>query len=120
MQLQWHKGTDGDWCSLEDVDLGKVGPVGGQHGVFVVWRNGHAARMSIVLYVGRGYLPRELGACRRDSLFHAEQDLCVTWASLDPSDVDGVAAYLYEQLRPIWGEVVPSVQPRRVNLPMTA
>ena len=36
-------------------------------------------------------------------------------------EVDGVAAYLYEQLRPVWGEMVPTIVRRMpVNLPMTA
>jgi hypothetical protein len=76
--------------------------------------------MAPVLYVGRGFLPREIADCRRDPLFRAEQALHVTWASLDPRDVDGVAAYLYDRLRPLWGEAVPSAQPMPVNLPLTA
>jgi hypothetical protein len=38
---------------------------------------------------------------------------------LDPGDVDGVAAYLYDRLRPLWGEVVPSAKAMPVNLPVT-
>jgi hypothetical protein len=48
--------------------------------------------------------------------------LRVTWARVEPCEVDGVAAYLCEQLRPVWGELAPAVQPMVVNLParMTA
>jgi hypothetical protein len=47
--------------------------------------------------------------------------LRITWAEADPRDVDGVAAYLYQQLRPLWGEVQRSpAAPRPVNLPLTA
>ena len=120
MQLQWYKRPGGEWCSLDEIDVNGFGHVASQHGVFVVWRDGHAARVSVVLYVGRGFLPRVLADCRRDPLFRGEQGLRVTWASLDPHEVDGVAAYLYERLRPLWGEVVRSVQPLPVNLPMTA
>jgi hypothetical protein len=120
VQLRWHKSPAGDWWALEDVNLGGFDQVGAQHGVFVIWRNGAAARMSVVLYVGRGFLPRALADCRRDPIFRAEHGLRVTWASLDPGAVDSVAAYLYDRLRPIWGEVVPSIQPTPVNLPLTA
>jgi len=36
------------------------------------------------------------------------------------SDLDGVATHLYQQLRPIWGEIMWSATPRPVNLPSTA
>lgn len=120
MQVQWNKTPTGHWYALDEIDVGGLGQVAAQHGVFVVWRNGAASQMSVVLYVGRGFLPRELADCRRDPLFRAEQGLRVTWASLDPGDVDSAAAYLYDRLRPLWGEVVPSVQPLAVNLPLTA
>jgi hypothetical protein len=44
--------------------------------------------------------------------------LKVTGATLDRAAVDGVAAYLCEQLRPVWGELAPAVQPTPVNLPL--
>jgi hypothetical protein len=120
VQLQWHKDSAGAWHTLDAVDPARFEHAGGQHGVFVIWRNGESARMSVVLYVGRGFLPRELADCRRDPLFRAEHGLHVTWASLPPRDVDGVAAYLYDRLRPLWGEAVQTVQPLPVNLPLTA
>jgi hypothetical protein len=39
---------------------------------------------------------------------------------VDLRDVDGVAAYLYQQLRPLWGEVVHAAVAQPVNLPLTA
>jgi hypothetical protein len=115
MQLQWHKrGTE--WCLLRDVDPAAVD----QHGVFILWRNGDPRRAPAVLYVGHGWLRRELERCRRDPLYHGPE-LHVTWASVDDSrDTEAVAAYLYQQLRPIWGEVVPSMHPLPVNLPLSA
>ena len=120
MQLQWYKSSAGEWCVLDAVDPSGLDHAGPQHGVFVVWRNGHAARMSVVLYVGRGFLPRELAKCRRGPLFRAEHGLRVTWATVNPRDVDNVAAYLYERLRPLWGEAIYAEQPLPVNLPLTA
>jgi hypothetical protein len=100
---------------LDDVDPAQVDHVG----VFVVWRPGDAARVPVVLYIGRGPLRQKIEDCRRDPIMRGAPGLRVTWARVDPRDVDDVAAYLYQQLRPLWGEVVRSEAPRPVNLPLT-
>ena len=115
MQLQWYKSA-GEWCLLDKVDSVAVDP----YGVFVVWRPGLGGRASVVLYVGRGTLRREIDRCRRDPLIGNSADLRITWAKADPLDVDGVAAYLYQQLRPLWGELPVPVPAQPVNLPLTA
>ena len=118
MQLQWVKGAAGQWCRLAEVDLSEVDGFG----VFVVWREGDFGRASAVLYVGRGALRQEIAECRRDRIManNAADGLRLTWAKVEPRDVDAVAAYLYQQLRPLWGEVQRSPEaPRPVNLPMT-
>jgi hypothetical protein len=117
LELQWQKHAAGRWCLLGEADLNGMGS---RYGVFIIWRNGDAAKVSAVLYVGRGRLRSELAECRRSPLFSAPR-LQVTWAEVeDPHDVDGVATYLYQQLRPIWGEIMSSALPVPVNLPMTA
>jgi len=117
LQLHWHKHPAGQWCLLDDVDLNVLGS---RYGVFVIWRNGGAAKMSAVLYVGHGSLKSELTECRRSPLFTAPR-LRVTWADVeDARHLDGVATYLYQQLRPIWGEIVSATHPLPVNLPLTA
>jgi len=88
--------------------------------VFVVWRNGDPRTPPVVLYVGRGPLKQELARCRRDALFRSSAEVYVTWAEVDESKIDAVAAYLYQQLRPVWGEVAPPVPVMPVNLPATA
>ena len=118
MQLQWFKRA-GDWCRLDTLNLAEVDGVG----VFVVWRVGDVGRASVVLYVGRGALRQRIADCRRDPIMsnNNPDGLRITWAVADPPDVDGVAAYLYQQLRPLWGEVLRSpAAPRPVNLPLTA
>ncbi|HUQ51973.1 MAG TPA: hypothetical protein VM692_07110 [Gammaproteobacteria bacterium] len=90
-------------------------------GVFVVWRPGDYGRAPAVLYVGRGALRQEIADCRRDPTMNNAQGLRITWAKVDPCDADGVAEYLYQQLRPLWGDVLRSrAAPQQVNLPMTA
>jgi hypothetical protein len=116
MQLFWNKCSTSEWCRLHAVDLAAVD----YQGVFVIWRNGGFDQMSGVLYVGRGTLRQEIIDCRRHPVFK-DPGLLVTWARVThTSELDGVAAYLYQRLRPIWGEVVPSAQPMAVNLPLTA
>ena len=116
MQLQWFKGSAGEWCAFDAVDVERLD----QYGVFVIWRNGDAARLSSVLYVGRGALRQELERCQRDAVFRDARDLYVTWAKVDDLEViDSVAAHLYKKLRPLWGEIVDA-PPLRVNSPWAA
>jgi len=117
LELQWHKHAAGHWCLLDDADLKALGT---RYGVFVIWRHGNATKVSTVLYVGRGRLESEIAECRRSPLFTSPR-LRVTWAEVErPNDVDCIATYLYQQLRPMWGEILSSATPLPVNLPPTA
>jgi hypothetical protein len=74
--------------------------------------------MSAVMYVG-GNLRQQIVDCRRHPMFN-DSRLLLAWARVDDTRLlDGVAAYLYRRLRPIWGDVVQSTQPTAVNLPLT-
>jgi hypothetical protein len=116
VHLQWSKKGDGTWWHFDEVHPNELN----SHGVFVCWRNGSGVKVSAVLYVGRGSLREEFAKCRRDPLFRSER-VCVTWAPVpDASMLDAIAAYLYRELRPIWGEVPPVVPPIAVNLPLQA
>ena len=116
VQLQWYKRAGTEWCLLAQVDTSAID----RHGVFVVWQPGADDRASVVLYVGGGSLRDEIAHCRRDPVVGARAGLRITWAEVDPRDVDGVAAYLYQQLRPLWGEVPRPVPALPVNLPLRA
>jgi hypothetical protein len=116
VQLEWFKGAGESWPAFAAVDPNELD----QYGVFVIWRNGSSARVSTVLYVGRGSLRHEIARCRLDPVFRASRDLYVTWAKVQDLDtVDSVAAYLYQKLRPLWGEIV-LVPPLPVNPPWAA
>jgi hypothetical protein len=116
LQLQWSRCAGTEWCLLQQVDLAAVD----DSGVVVVWRPGDKARASGVLFVGSGSLREQIASCQRDPVLASADGLRVTWAKVDPSDVAGVAAYLYQQLRPLWGEVPELVPARAVNLPLQA
>ena len=116
MQLQWFKASGGEWPAFDKVDPEQIDP----YGVFVIWRNGTATKVSSVLYVGRGPIRQQLSRCQRDPVFRDSRDLRVTWAKVDDFEtIDSVAAYLYQKLRPLWGEAV-LVPPRAVNPPWAA
>jgi len=117
LELHWNK-CGGAWCRLEHLDPRAVGSAG----VFVIWRSGDPARQaSAVLYVGHGWLAAEIARCQRSALFQRPADLYITWAGIpDARDIEPVAAYLYQQLRPTWGDVVPPSTLLPVNLPLTA
>jgi hypothetical protein len=117
VELEWCKHAAGNWHLLGEVDLNGLG---NRYGVFIIWRDGEAAKMSAALYVGRGRLKSELSECRRSPLFNSPR-LRVTWAEVEHADeLDGVATYLYQYLRPIWGEIMSSAVPVPVNMPLTA
>lgn len=116
VQLEWFKGAGDKWPEFAAVDPNRLD----EYGVFVIWRNGSAAKVSAVLYVGRGPIRREIARCQRDPVFRASRDLYVTWAKVDDlATIDSVAAYLYQKLRPLWGEIV-LVPPLAVNPPWAA
>jgi hypothetical protein len=115
IDLQWSKRTDGSWWTFADVAPEQLS----SYGVFVVWQNGNSAKAASVVYVGRGLLRDEFARCHRDPIFRLE-GLHVTWATVqDIRMLDSVSAYLYQRLRPMWGEAVfaPAMP---VNLPLTA
>jgi hypothetical protein len=114
VQLQWSKADGENWWRFDHVQPAELDA----YGVFVIWRNGNGREVSAVMYVGRGSLRDEFARCRRDPLFRSEA-LYVTWAPVaDVRLLDSIAAYLYQTLRPIWGDVPPMVQPLRCNLPL--
>ena len=117
LQLDWYKSLDGTWCRLDKVEPGLLHG----YGVFIIWKNGNAKKVSAVLYVGRGSLPAGLARCCRDPIFHHPDGLYVTWATVpDFKMIDEIGAYLYQRLHPRWGDVVLSSAPLPVNLPITA
>jgi hypothetical protein len=112
MMLTWSK-CAGEWCLLEQVQPATLS----DHGVFVVWRSGDLNGASVALYVGRGWLRDEIARCQRNPIFRQVQELRITWARVDDARaVESVAAYLYRELRPVWGEAAWN-EPLAVNLP---
>ena len=116
LQLQWSKAGDGSWWQFDHVLPAQLDA----YGVFVIWRNGNGREVSAVMYVGRGFLRDEFARVRRDPVFRSEA-LYVTWAPVrDARMLDPIAVYLYQTLRPIWGDVPPMIPPLACNVPLSA
>jgi hypothetical protein len=114
VQLHWSKSVHGTWWRFDRVEPSQLDG----YGVFVVWRNGDKTHLSSVLYVGRGFLRDEFARARRDPVFQMN-GLYITWATVpDAAMLDGIGAFLYRELRPVWGEIVPMVPPLACNLPL--
>ena len=118
MYLQWVK-CFGEWCSLYDLDLAAVAV----HGVYVIWKpNGDVLRPSAVVRVGYGDIATRIAEHRADPEIasHGER-LLVSWATANPRQAAGVAAYLTQLLRPLVAEDLPAdLEPVPVNIPISA
>ena len=113
LTLDWVKCQDDRWCNLETLNLESVG---GVSGVYVIWHRGDNPRW---VRVGQGKIKDRLAAHRKDPkiLAHRLHGLFVTWAAVDPSQVDGVEAFLADRCDPLVGDRFPERSPIQVNLP---
>ncbi len=117
MYLDWAKCAGGMWCPLTYIELREIHA----NGVYVIWRpSGTPDRPSTVIFVGQGDIAAELRVRREDPQMVGLAGLLVTWAAVDRRFVDGVAAYLIGQLRPLLGGMRAAAIPREVNLPISA
>lgn len=107
-------GSDGHWCSLENLDLSTAS----ENGVYIIWHEGKPGR---VVYVGQGApVGDRFGAHRSDKRITAYKQhgtLRVTWASVPATQRDGVERYLADKWSPLVGDAHPNVQAIAVNSP---
>lgn len=115
MNVYWNKYSNQNWCELSGVDLN------GSHfdnmtGVYVIWYGGNNPR---TVRVGQGFIGDRLQAHRNDFQVQAYDHLglYVTWASIPANSLNGVEAFLAQELDPIVGQQFPNVYPIQVNLP---
>lgn len=97
--VTWIRNDAREWCALETLKLSNITC----RGVYLVWYEGTPGR---VVCVGRGDIASELDHARRDesvTRFKSHGRLLVTWASVSPSRIDGVARYLAETWPPLTG-----------------
>ena len=117
MNVAWVKcGDDEHWCSLENLDLSRLGEVAG---VYIIWHEGNPSR---VVRLGQGNpIKDRLSAHRGDRqimAYRTNGTLRVTWASVpSAADRNGVEKYLAEKWHPLIGEAFPDALPIAVNSP---
>lgn len=115
MNVHWNRCHGDIWCKLNGVNLSDK-HFENMTGVYVIWHGGNTPR---TVRVGQGYIKDRIAAHRLDSEVQAykQHGLFVTWASIQEHLLDGVEAYLAQQLNPLVGNRFPNVSPTAVNLP---
>ncbi len=113
--LEWKKcGEDKHWCSLKNLTL----PLNGNpSGIYIIWYRGTPGK---VVRVGQGNISDRLTVHRKDReiLAHSKNGtLRVTWATVPPSQRDGIERYLADTWNPLVGDAFPDVRPIKVNSP---
>ncbi len=120
MQVRWITGKQGEWWSLNSLNLGKV-KRHGFHGVYVIKQRGHGSNPNPCVYVGQGDIADRLSDHRNDpdmEEYGHTGELRVTWANVPAAQRDGVERYLTDILDPQEGERHPDVPSISVNLPV--
>lgn len=110
--LFWVKSTQGQWLSLEKVNLAGVTT----QGVYIIWHGGNPAR---TVYVGQGDIAARLAAHRQrpEIQRYAQHGLFVTWAAVSADRRDGVERHFADTLRPLVGDAHPDVPAIQENGP---
>jgi len=118
MQISWITCGEGNWCSLEHLDLSAIRTT---EGVYVIW---HAGRPSRVVIVGQGNIARRLALHRADPevmQYSSRGRLLVTWAAVsNDADRSGIERFLVESYRPLVADAPRAVVPLAVNFPGAA
>ena len=114
MTVDWTKCNGNIWCKF-NVDLSSS-HFNHMTGVYVIWHGGDNPR---TVRVGQGFIRDRIEAHRTDPEVQAYNDLglYVTWARIPVNSLDGVEAFLAQELDPIVGQQFPNVYPIQVNLP---
>ncbi len=111
--LRWVKAPNGNWFSLENLNLECLGDVSG---VYIIWHRGDHPEW---VRVGQGGIRDKLAMHRQDKgiLAYHRQGLFVSWAAVSPRERDGVERYLVELCQPLLGERPPTLIPSASTYP---
>ena len=114
MQVNWIKHNSG-WYRLDELDLNSS-HFNHMIGVYVICYGGNNPR---AVRVGQGLIRHRLQAHRLDSQVQAYNhfSLYAAWARVPEDSLNGVEAFLAQQLNPLVGQRFPDVPIIPVNLP---
>ena len=115
MIVHWNKCEGNVWCKLNEVDLSNS-HFNCMTGVYVICHGGNNPR---TVRVGQGFIKDRIAAHRADPevQVYNHLGLYVTWARIPANFLNGVEAFLAQQLNPLVGQRFPNVPIIPVNLP---
>jgi hypothetical protein len=84
-------------------------------GIYIIWSESDIKK---TIYIGRGIIRNRLNEMKSDSeVQRYGPDLFVTWAEVPTAALDGVEAFLYNELNPIIKDNLACLDLINVNLP---
>ncbi|MEJ2060683.1 MAG: hypothetical protein P8Y64_09390 [Gammaproteobacteria bacterium] len=111
MYLEWAKCPTGVWCSFDQLDPATVNA----KGIYLIWRNTEDGG---VVRVGKGNICERIRTLRKDpAVRRYGPNLLVTWASVEPEEMDSVVRYLADHYNPLITDRLPEPPPIAVNTP---
>ena len=115
MTIDWVKNQNGNSYKLDELNLSS-NHFDYMTGVYAICHGGYTPR---TVRVGQGFIRDRLQAHRQDQAvqYYAHLGLYVAWASVPTDSLNGVEAFLAQELNPLLGERFPNVFPIAVNLP---
>ena len=111
--IHWVKSGANTWLDFQTFNLSTDHGIG----VYVIW---HAGNPSKVVYVGQGDIASRLRTHRNNTSitsYAKHGTLKITWARVQPHQLDGVERYLANTWNPLVGDAHPDVNPIAVNSP---
>ena len=114
-QVKWMKCAGEVWCPLVTINVDHA-YFDNVEGVYIIWHGGNSPA---TVYIGKGNIRAEIKARRTDPRLqpYTNLGLYVTWASVSPSDRDGIQISLSTKLDPKVRDGVTSGVPIEVNTP---
>lgn len=114
LNLQWAKGPDDKWYTLDGWNFADIKTIG----VYNIWCVGAARNFNV--RTGQGIIGARVTVHKSDTNItrhRASGTLYVTWAEVPQQYLDRVERYLAERFGPVEGDRFPDVVPLVVNLP---
>ncbi len=119
INLDWFRCKEVGWCDLGKINL-KSESLRDLEGVYVLWTGTTIDDTRRVISVGQGVITELIKEMRNSIEIKAfsQTGLYITWAELPSYRLNSVEVFLDKELKPvIKGEDLPSVSPKKGNLP---
>jgi len=111
MHIKWIKCKDNKWCDLFKLNL-EHDHFQDLKGVYIIFSGEKQA-----VRIGSGIIGNRLREHRENQEIANHSNLRVTWAQVNANQMEGVEAFLADELHPLTGERFPRRTKILVNLP---